>query len=744
MAKNLVIVESPAKAKTINRYLGPDYVVKASLGHIRDLPKTRMGVDVRNDFAPEYKIIPARKKVVDEIRKAAGRSSRVLLAADPDREGEAICWHLASVLQGLNPEIYRMLLHEITRPAVEEALENLQQLDQGKVEAQQTRRILDRLVGYGISPLLWKKIGRGLSAGRVQSIALRLICEREKEIRDFVVEEYWTIAAQLEAARPPSFKAQLLKIEDKKVKIGTGDEAAAVKQDLEKQRFLLRDVQVKAKVRNPSPPYITSTLQQEGFRQLHFSVKKTMSVAQRLYEGLEIGGRGSIGLITYMRTDSVRLSDEALRRGREFIASHYPPEYLPTRARHFKNKKKAQDAHEAIRPTSFDLPPEALQQYLDKDSLRLYSMIWTRFIASQMSPARVEETEFDIRAGRYQLRAKGEVVKFDGFLRLFPRLQKDEKILPTAEPGEALKLLGVETTQNFTKPPPRYSEGSLVKELEARGIGRPSTYAPIIATLLNRDYVIREKGRFIPQELGMFVTDYLIAKFPDLMQFEFTAQLEEKLDLISEGRENGLTYLKSYYTLLDEDLKRAEADEGFKGKGIPSEDVCPECGRNLVIKEGRFGRFKACSGYPDCTYRQSLEKKETRVLEEACPRCGAALVERRGRYGPFIACSDYPKCRYVKSDTKDTGIACPECADGTIVRRKTRQGKIFYGCSRYPKCRFATWDEPVDRSCPECGRSFLLRKSSKKGGTYLTCSSKDCSFREEEDGAEDSASNRRL
>ncbi len=731
MAKQLVIVESPAKAKTINRYLGSDFEVKATLGHIRDLPKSKLGVDVDKDFEAEYNVLPTRKKVVDELQAAAGRCDRVLLAADPDREGEAICWHLCMVLKDTNPHIYRMLLHEITPAAVHAGLENLQELDQGKIKAQQTRRILDRLVGYGISPLLWKKIGRGLSAGRVQSIALRLICEREKEVKAFVPEEYWTVAAHLEALQPPVFKALLTKIEEEKAKIGEEARATAVVDELRELPFRLEDVQIKQKKRQPSPPYITSTLQQEGFRLLRFSVKKTMVVAQRLYEGLEIGDRGLVGLITYMRTDSVRIADDALRKSREFIAANFSPEHLPPQPRAYKNKKKAQDAHEAIRPTSFDLPPEKLESFLDKDTHRLYSMIWNRFLASQMNPARIEETEFDIRAGKYQFRSKGEVIQFDGFLALYPQQQKDDKALPKAQPGEDLKLHELEPKQNFTQPPPRYTEGSLVKELEARSIGRPSTYAPIISTLLDRDYVIREKGRFIPQELGMFLSDYLIDKFSDLMQFEFTAQLEEKLDLVSEGTEDGLAYLRSYHALLAEDLKQAEQEEGFKGTGIPSEEKCPECDKNLVIKQGRFGRFKACSGYPDCTFKQSMDKKEAKMLEEACPECSSPLVLRQGRYGPFTACSNYPNCKYIKTEKKDTGIACPECEGGTLIRRKTRKGKIFYGCSTFPKCKFASWDEPVERPCPECSRTFVLRKSPKKGEPYLYCSDKDCPYREE-------------
>jgi len=751
MAKHLVIVESPAKAKTVNRYLGNNYVVKASMGHIRDLPKTKLGVDVEQDFKPDYRIIKERSDTVADLRKAAKASESVLLAADPDREGEAICWHLARILEKYNTNIFRMRFHEITRAAVEEAARNLIELDENKINAQQTRRILDRLVGYRISPLLWRKVGKGLSAGRVQSIALRLICEREKQVKAFVPEEFWTITALLAAGEPPEFKAGLVKIEDRKVKLGKGPEAEKIVSELKQLPFVLHDVKVRKKLRNPPPPYITSTLQQDSFRLSRYPVRKTMSLAQKLYEGMEIGDRGLVGLITYMRTDSVRISAEALQGSRAFIQKNYSPAHCPAKPRVYKNKKKTQDAHEAIRPTSFDLPPEAVKPYLKPEELRVYTMIWKRFLASQMSSARIEETDFDIRAGRYRFRAKGEVVQFEGFQVLYAKsgdqakpkpdvsaqdsktpLNENDKRLPAARAGETLTLKDLESKQNFTQPPPRYTEGSLVKELEARGIGRPSTYVPIIATLLNRDYVVKEKGKFIPRELGIFVTEYLIKNFPDLMKFEFTAQLEEMLDRISEGGQDWVEYLRSYNVLLDTDLEAAEKIESIKPKGIPSEEVCPECGKPLVIKEGRFGRFKACSGYPECTFKSSLDKKkEARPLDEKCPECGSQLVERRGRYGPFVACSNYPKCRYIKSEKQDTGIRCPDCEEGTIVRKRTRKGKTFYGCSRYPKCKFATWDEPVSRSCPECGRAFLLKKNSVKTRPYIYCGKDTCTYREE-------------
>jgi DNA topoisomerase-1 len=738
MQKSLVIVESPAKAHTINRYLGPAYLVKASMGHIRDLPKSTLGVDVKHDFAPNYVVIPERKKTVAELQKAAKEAAAVILAADPDREGEAICWHLSALLAESNPNIRRVLLNEITKKAVEDAFEHQGTIDQDKIRAQQARRILDRLVGYLISPLLWRKIGKGLSAGRVQSIALRLICEREKEIRAFVAEEYWTIAARLEASAPPPFKAGLVKIDGKKAKIADGASAQAVVDELKQVPFLLEDVKIQEKKRHPGPPYITSTLQQDGYRLLQFPVKKTMAVAQKLYEGLPIGERGLVGLITYMRTDSMRISEGALAWSREYIETAFSKDYVPAHAHVFKNKRKAQDAHEAIRPTSPDLPPDAVKPFLKKDEHDLYTMIWNRFIASQMSPALVEETEFTIQAGRCQFKAKGEVVRFDGYYRLYPSLNKDTETLPKAQKGETLRVLDIESKQNFTQPPPRYTEGSLVKELEAKGIGRPSTYAPIISTLQDRTYVIKDKGKFVPTDLGMFVTDFLVAHFSDLMEVKFTARMEEELDRIGEGEKDWPEYLRQYHTLLAADLAKAGESESVKGKGIPIEEKCPRCGKDLVIRDGRFGRFKACSGFPECTFKESLKKPETRQLEELCPVCGAPLVEKRGRYGFFTACSTYPKCRYIKkriAEKKETGIACPLGCGGMILERKTKRGKVFYGCSHFPKCRFASWDEPLNRPCPKCGKPVLLRKVRKSGVTVY-CRDETCGFKEPEKPAE--------
>ena len=730
MAKKLVIVESPAKAKTINKYLGSDFLVKASMGHIRDLPKDKLGIDIEHDFKPEYEIIQVRKETVAELQKSASECESVLLAVDPDREGEAICWHLKAVLEDFNKNISRVMFHEITKGAIEDAFNQVGELDQEKIDAQQTRRLLDRLVGYLISPLLWKKIGRGLSAGRVQSIAMRLICEREKEVKDFIPEEFWPITAELEASRLPLFKANFVKIDGKKAKIKDGKSADKAVSTLRKTPFILEKVDMKEKKRNPSPPYITSSLQMEGFRLYRYPVKKTMSIAQRLYEGLEIAEQGLVGLITYMRTDSVRVSNEAVSGARKFVTENYSKKYIPGKPRIYKNKRKAQDAHEAIRPTTFSLPPEAVKPYLQKEEFNIYRIIWNRFIASQMSSAQVEETVFNISAGKYQFLAKGEVIKFDGFLALSTGQKKEEKILPKAEAGEELKLIDLETKQNFTQPPPRFTEGSLVKELEAKGVGRPSTYAPIISTLQNRMYVVKDQGKFIPTELGIFVTDFMVKNFSDLMEYEFTVRLEEELDRISEGELSWIEYLRSYHSFLDKDLKEAMEVESVKATGIPLEDVCPKCGKNLVIKEGRYGRFKACSGYPDCEFRESLVKKEVTPLDEECPECGSQMVIRSGRYGNFVACSNYPKCKYVKSEKKDTGIRCPKECGGTIVRKKTRKGRIFHGCSKYPDCDFATWDEPLPQPCPECGREFVLRKNLIKGEPFLHCSNEECEYKE--------------
>ena len=734
MSKSLVIVESPAKAKTINHYLGSEYIVKASMGHVRDLPKSKMGVDVEHDFAPTYQIIPDKKKIVAELKKLAGESDRIILAADHDREGEAISWHLRELIGAENPKVFRAVFNEITEEGVKKAFEHLGGLDMPKIEAQQTRRILDRLVGYLISPLLWKKIGRGLSAGRVQSVALRLICDREKEIKAFVVEEFWNVSAQLRATNLPEFKAALAKIDGKKAKVENKEQADAVLEACRKASFVLDKIKVEEKRKTPPPPYITSSLQQDAFRLLHYPVKKTMFVAQKLYEGLAIGELGQTGLITYMRTDSFRISDEARGAARSYIERTFSPAHVPSKPNFYKNKKKAQDAHEAIRPAHLDLPPDKIKQDLKKEEYDLYRLVWNRFIASQMAAAVVEETDFDIRAANFLFKAKGEVLKFEGFLAAAPNGNADRDILPKAFEGEVLALVdgeaGVEAKQSFTQPPARYTEGTLVKELEAKGIGRPSTYAPIIATLQNRVYVSRDKGKFIPTDLGMVVTDFLVTHFAELLDVTFTAQMEEELDQISDGERPWLESLRKYYAVLDKSMKAGGEAEDLKRTGIPLEEKCPKCGKDMVIKSGRFGRFKACSGYPECIHKEALVKKETKPLDEKCPQCGAPLVIKFGRFGSFIACSSYPKCKYIQKDNLDTGIACPEECGGTIVRRKTRRGKYFFGCSLYPKCKYATWDEPVAKPCPECGRKFVLKKNPVKGDPHLYCSNEKCAYKE--------------
>lgn len=743
MGKALVIVESPAKAKTVNRYLGSNYLVKASMGHVCDLPKTKLGVDVKNDFKPTYQVIPERRKLVAELKKLAAECEKVILAADPDREGEAISWHISQLLEKENPHIYRAVFHEITEEAIKEAFSKLGPLDQNKINAQQTRRILDRLVGYLISPLLWKKIGRGLSAGRVQTVALRLICDRENEIKNFQPEEYWTISAILRAENPPEFKASLVTIDGKKSKIKDEKQAQEILETCRKQPFVLEKIQVRAKKKNPPAPYITSTLQQDAYRILKFSVKKTMMVAQRLYEGLELGELGPVGLITYMRTDSVRVADVARQAAKKYIEQHYGPEFVPEKPNVFKSRKTAQEAHEAIRPAHLDLPPEKVKPYLKKEEYDLYRLIWNRFLASQMKPAEVEETQFDIKVGRYGFVAKGEVVKFKGYLVLYEEQhlsfengkaekegsaagEKEETgLLPVAREGEILSLVDIQSKQNFTQPPPRYTEATLVKELEARGIGRPSTYAPIIATLQNRVYVVKEEGRFKPTQLGMFVTDFLVKYFSELFDYKFTARMEEQLDRICDGEADWLESLRGYYQLLQNYLEKGQETESIKKNGIPVEEKCPKCGRQLVIKEGKFGRFKACSGYPECDYSEPLLKKENKTLDAKCPKCGSPLVYRKGKYGSFIACSNYPKCKYIHKEKTDTGLPCPLGCGGTIIKRKTKRGKYFYGCSNFPRCRFATWDEIVPEKCPKCQAPFLLKKVPSKGHPYIYCQNCD-------------------
>jgi DNA topoisomerase-1 len=822
VAKSLVIVESPAKARTINKYLGRDYAVHASMGHVRDLPKKRLGVDIERGFAVEYEILPTRKKVLDELRTAAKAADAVYLAADPDREGEAICWHLAEELAGrgakARKKFRRVVFNEITKPAVARAFEHPVDVDPKKVDAQQARRVLDRLVGYKVSPILWEKVRRGLSAGRVQSVALKLICAREREIRAFVPEEYWTVRAQLAASSPPVFAANLLKRDGKTIEIGNGEEAAAVRRDLEAAAYRVEKIQARERRRNPVPPFITSKLQQEGFRRLRFTVRKTMQVAQRLYEGIELGAEGSVGLITYMRTDSTRVSQEALVAVREHVAATYGADFVPEKPNFYRSKKDAQDAHEAIRPTDTSRSPEQVKRFLSKDELALYTLIWNRFVASQMRPAVYDETVVDISANppagspRYLLRAKGSTLKFKGFLAVYeeereekvetrtveePHLQADDtepesgEELPALEEGQALTLKKLDSEQHFTQPPPRFSEASLVKELEENGIGRPSTYATIIATIETREYIEKREGKLWPTELGFVVTDLLVGHFADIMNVEYTAAMEEELDDIEAGRDSFLNTLQQFWKKFEADLVKAQAEmKDIKRLEEETEEVCDKCGRRMVIKWGRYGRFLACSGYPECKNTRQLaggegtdlpelhedvaiavcprdsqpmvlkkgrygpflacsrypECRETRKLvrgaggklqveqleriDESCPQCGKELIWKRGRFGPFVACSNYPACRYIKKkEAKKIGLVCPECHEGQVVERKGRWGRSFYGCDRYPACRFTAYHRPLAEVCPDCGRPYLLEKETKKEGRVVYCANDACHYK---------------
>jgi DNA topoisomerase-1 len=694
MGRNLVIVESPAKSKTIAKYLGRDFIVKASMGHVKDLPKSKLGIDIQNDFKPHYIVIPNRRKIIKELQDLASKSDKVFLCADPDREGEAICFHLFELLKEKNPRIFRALFYEITDRAVKEAISNPQSINMALVHAQQARRVLDRLAGYLISPFLWRKIKKGLSAGRVQSVALRMICEREKEIANFVPKEYWTISVLLSSSEPPQFMAKLSKIEGGKPEIHDKSSADRIVEELKNLIFILKKIEKKEKKKVPPPPFITSTLQQEAFKRFGFPVKKTMQIAQKLYEGVELGEEGPTGLITYMRTDSIRVSNVAQREALEFIKDNFSEDYVPKTPNRWKAGKASQDAHEAIRPTSVFRTPESLQPYLSKDELKIYKLIWDRFLASQMSPAIIDETIFTIEAGKYEFTSKGEVLKFPGFLKIYsPEEEEEEKeLLPEAKEGEILKVIDIIPKQNFTQPPPRYTEGSLVKELEQKGIGRPSTYATILSTLQERIYVIKDKGKFIPTELGIFVVDTLIKHFPEIMDYNFTAKMEKELDEITEGEKDWVSVLRDFYKILDRNLNEAEK-EMEKVREIPTKETCPKCGSPLVLKKGKFGMFYACSSYPDCDYTFNLEKKGD-LLKEKCPLCGSPLIKRKGKYGNFVACSSYPNCKFVMKNEKKTEIPCPNGCGGYVVERISKKGKKFYTCSSYPKCKYLSWVKP--------------------------------------------------
>ena len=808
MSKGLVIIESPGKAKTIQKYLGRGYDVEASFGHVKDLPKNRLGVDPEADFETEYVVIPGKEKVLAKLKKLAKDADAIYLAPDPDREGEAIAWHLADELgdgkkrkKGEAPFIRRVTFNEITQRAVREAFEHPHEIDRNLVDAQQTRRVLDRLVGYQVSPLLWDKVRRGLSAGRVQTVALRLIVEREREIKAFQPVEYWSLDAHLAGAKPPAFDAQLVGTNPDKNVLPNEQTAKNLEAKLQAAKWTVSSVEKKEVRRSPTPPFTTSKLQQDASRKLRFSVKRTMGLAQRLYEGMELGEEGSVGLITYMRTDSTRVSNEALTEVREMITSNYGAPYLPEQPNTYKSKKGAQEAHEAIRPTSAMRNPDSIKQYLQEDEFKVYKLIWQRFIASQMMPAVFDQTSVSIAAvtsdGETQpYRVTGSVLKFDGFLRVYEESkegedEEDEALkhkLPPLEEGQRLTLRSLKPEQHFTQPPPRFNEASLVKELEQQGIGRPSTYATILSTIQERQYVTKTGRKFIPTEIGLVVTDLLVVNFPDIFDLQYTARLEEELGEIEEGKEKWTDALQGFYKKFQKDLAYAEkhmenikrmekpTEEKCERCGSPlvikwgkhgsfyacssydktdpnsctftkenpidlpdldsadlqetsQEEYCENCGRTMVLKRGRFGQFMACTGYPDCKTTRRLDqgKKVPDIpLDEVCPQCGRTMVLRHGRYGEFTSCSGYPECKYVKQNF--IGVKCPECKEGELVEKKARKrGNLFYGCSNYPKCKFTSAYRPIAEKCPKCGSEYLVQKTLKSG-EVISCPNAECKY----------------
>ena len=819
MSKGLVIVESPAKAKTIQKYLGKGFTVEASLGHVKDLPKSTLGVDITNGFETDYVIIPGKEKVVARLKKLAASADAIYLAPDPDREGEAIAAHLADELDGNGkgkktkkakakkgepeppPRIQRVTFNEITKRAVQAAFEHPRTIDQNLVDAQQARRVLDRLVGYQVSPLLWDKVRRGLSAGRVQTVALRLIVEREREIKAFEKKEYWTIDAHLAASKPPAFDARFVGKGEEKVEVTNAEGAEKIRVALEKADWVVRSVDKKERRRNAAPPFTTSKLQQDSSRKLRFSVKRTMMIAQRLYEGVELGEEGLVGLITYMRTDSTRVAPEAIQEVREYVVKEFGPTYLPETPNVFKEKKEAQAAHEAIRPTSAMRHPDQIKQYLKEDEFKVYKLIWQRFVASQINPAVFDQTTVDIDAKTtigndvFWFRVTGSVLKFDGFLRIYEEAkegkdEEDEELkhkLPALEAGQKLMLKELKPEQHFTEPPPRFNEASLVKELEERGIGRPSTYAAILTTIQERQYVQKLGGKFVPTEIGLVVTDLLVENFQDIFDLQYTARLEEELDEIEEGKEKWTDALAEFYKKFQKDLKYAAkhmenikrmekpTDEKCELCGSPlvikwgkhgsfyacstydkddpntckftkenpinlpdldsadmqettQEEYCENCGRVMVLKRGRFGQFMACTGYPDCKTTRRLDqgKKVPDIpLDELCPKCGRNMMIRHGRYGEFTSCSGYPDCKYVKQNF--IGVKCPDCKDGDLVEKRARKGNTFYGCGNYPKCRFTSAHKPIAEKCPSCGSEYLVEKNLK-AGQVIACPNKECDY----------------
>ncbi|MBI5970936.1 MAG: type I DNA topoisomerase [Deltaproteobacteria bacterium] len=717
-AKSLVIVESPAKTKTINKFLGSKFTVMASIGHVKDLPKSNLGIDIENGFAPQYVVIKEKAKTIKELKKAGKSADKIYLATDPDREGEAIAWHVADEIDAKREKTFRVLFNEITEKAVTSAIAHPTVLDKDKFDAQQARRVLDRLVGYQVSPILWDKVRRGLSAGRVQSVAVRLICDRERAILAFVPKEYWSIIAELTGGASGSvFTAKLSKKAGKKLEIGNVNEAAAILKDLEGARFRVSEVETRQTKRNPAPPFTTSKLQQEASRKLGFTAKKTMMLAQQLYEGVEIGAEGPVGLISYMRTDSTRISSEAIVAARSFIETKFGKEYLPASPVVYKTKKKAQDAHEAIRPTYFKHDSDSVNKYLSKDQARLYQIIWNRFIACQMSPAIIDQTRVQIEANDYTFNASGSVIKFQGFMAVYVEgkdmEEEEEGRLPVIKKDDVLDMKTLTPCQHFTQPLPRFTEATLVKELEENGIGRPSTYAAIISTIQDREYVVKDKTQLKPTELGFLVTDLLVGNFPKILDVEFTAHLEEELDLVEEGKMKWVDALTEFYGPFKESLEKAKKDmKNVKTDTVSTDISCEKCGNPMVIKWGRKGKFLACTGYPECKNTKDFttdgggnvvpQERVVETTDAVCPKCGSQMAIKSGRFGRFLACTKYPECKSTMPYS--TNIPCPECSEGKLVERRTKKGgRVFFGCSTYPKCSYAAWKLPKAGEAEDAG-----------------------------------------
>jgi DNA topoisomerase-1 len=753
--KSLVIVESPAKAKTLKQYLGKDFSVMATVGHIKNLPKSKLGVDLENGYQPDWITIKGKGETLKKIKAAARKADFIYLAPDPDREGEAIASHIADEI-GTEAVVYRVLFNEITKSAVLKAISNRGKIDASRVKAQTARRVLDRLMGYNLSPLLWEKIRRGLSAGRVQSVALRLVVERERKIQAFEPVEYWSIIANVMGKSKPQIEARLMHYKGEKTEVGSAKQADKIAKTIESAKLKITKLERKERKRNPSAPFITSTMQQEASRKLRYSARRTMGVAQRLYEGLDVNGEGPVGLITYMRTDSTRASDEAITQLREFVQKEIGIKYIPATPNTYKTKKSAQDAHEAIRPTSVERTPETLKNKLSKEEFALYELIWKRFVSSQMTPAIMDVTTVDIKAGLYNLRATGSIMKFDGFLRVYEEsadnstnnkegearsTQTDkEKYLPAnIQEGDILELLGVEKKQHFTQPPPRFTEAMLIKEMEENGIGRPSTYAHIMETIQSREYCKLQERRLHPSELGILVAELLVENFPRIVNVEFTAKMEAELDEVEEGHKQWTVALDDFYKPFSADLEKAKTHMRNVKEELEKTDIkCEKCGNLMVIKFGRYGKFLACSGYPECRNTSQIQENgeaakvdipDDEPTDEICPKCGKNMVVKTGRFGKFIACSNYPECKTTKQ--VGTGILCPkDNCGGELVQRRTRFGKFFYGCNRYPDCDFTVWGEPVNEKCPECNNPILIKKSLK-AGNFVACPVKECDYKKE-------------